>query len=54
METGVSGDTPNKRIKLARSKLYVESRSVSARSLCAVRSARPGSARCPAHDVVDR
>jgi len=28
---------PNKRIKLARSKLYVESRSVSARSLCAVR-----------------
>jgi len=28
---------PNKRIKLARSKLYGEARSVSARSLCAVR-----------------
>jgi hypothetical protein len=28
---------PNKRIKLARSKVNVESRSVSARSLCAAR-----------------
>jgi hypothetical protein len=32
---------PNKRIKLARSRLYVEGRSVDARSLSAVRSVWP-------------
>jgi len=39
---------PNKLIKLARSKLYVESRSVSARSLSAVRWTHEGRGVCGA------